>query len=63
MIDQKWSYLERYTFHGQNADVSKGESGSGHGVLLETEHGPGRNTPQTECVPSQKVRGSEIWSG
>ena len=42
---KKWIYLERYTFHRQNE------------VHLKGKNDLGRNTPQTICGPSQKVRG------
>ena len=51
VIGKKWISLERYTFHRQNAVVSGSQSSLG------------RNTPQTECGPSQKARGPEIWGG
>ena len=44
-----WIYLERYTFHRQNA------------VHLKRWKWPWENhTPQTECGPSQKVRGQDL---
>ena len=52
VVGKKWIYLERYTFHRQNA------------VRLKRREWPWeRYTPQTERGPSQKARGPEIWGG
>ena len=49
VIGKKWIYLERYVFHRQNEVW--GARGLGE-----------KDIPQTECGPSQKARGPEIWS-
>ena len=52
VIDKKWIYLERYTFHRQNA------------VYLKTQEPPWeKHTLQTECGSSQEAKVPEIWGG
>ena len=52
VIGKKWTYLERCTFHRQNA------------IHLKRREGPWEeDTPQTACGPSQKARGPKIWRG
>ena len=51
VTSKKWIYLERYTFPRQKE------------VRLKGKNDLGRNTPQTVCGPSQKVRGPQIWGG
>ena len=47
-MGKKWFSLERYTFHRENVVCLKGPKWP-----LE------KCTPQTECGPSQKMRGSK----
>ena len=51
-IGKEWIYSEKYTFHRQNVIY-----------LKRWEWLWGKHTPQTECGPSQKVRGPEMWLG
>ena len=49
---KKRTYLERDAFHRQNA------------VCLERQEWPWeKHSAQTDCGPSQKVRGFKIWGG
>ena len=50
VIGKKWIYLERHTFHRQNV------------VHLKRQERPWEKH-STECGPSQKLRGLEIWGG